>query len=242
MQPQVSDVCSRHQRTRHHRGRLPQEQSDAALVSVQVLVVWYPEDDDMSTSFHPFQWGRAAKDSFHISMASRTIVAAARGGQLKRLFVSAFAQPAFAARSMLPYWVRVEEWASTDYVHSGWLAAARQLRPFLSHLSRWSHIASVSNPRASRLLSPEDLHSLPEPAEIASSLADSVLATDRYYYDDLRTYYLSWMIQDGNVAQHVVDAWNTLVEKGEADRVRCECPRCPSDLVEVLEAAYSRAG
>lgn len=42
--------------------------------------------------------------------------------------------------------------------------------------------------------------------------------------------YLPWLEQDADLAQRVADAWNAVVERGEADLAKCCCLQCsPSE-------------
>lgn len=38
--------------------------------------------------------------------------------------------------------------------------------------------------------------------------------------------YLPWLVRDVQLAQQVLEAWNAIVERGEADKVRCPCKEC----------------
>lgn len=40
--------------------------------------------------------------------------------------------------------------------------------------------------------------------------------------------YLPWLARDGQLAREVAEAWNLVVDREEADVVKCPCERCSS--------------
>lgn len=98
---------------------------------------------------------RNARDEHHLSIACRTIVAAARGGQLRRIAHDGGIQKPYAIRTLLPFWVQVESWNGGDQLHE-WFAAAKSLRLLLAHTSRRLEPEDES----SRLLTGQDVQAL----------------------------------------------------------------------------------
>lgn len=91
---------------------------------------------------------RLAQDRYHNSIACHAVVAAVRGGRLKRLCPGFSVDLPFAVRALLPYWLQIEDWGLATYAGDRrWSAAASSLRPCLAHASRrqdW--LAPTSNP------------------------------------------------------------------------------------------------
>lgn len=52
---------------------------------------------------------QSAKDEYHVSIIARTIVAAARGGKLRRMYYDPNLQRVCAIRALLPFWVQMEQ-------------------------------------------------------------------------------------------------------------------------------------
>lgn len=76
-----------------HSGVVIEEQNEAALTAFELSA----EEINM--------------DVLNLSIASRTIISAARGGHLRRLTVRGLhVEPPFAIRALMPCWVRVKFW------------------------------------------------------------------------------------------------------------------------------------
>lgn len=172
------------------------------------------------------------QDLIHNAFVCRTIVAAARGGQLKRLDpASGCSEYPFKIRSLLPCWVRIEEWGPPLRKDGlKWAKAANSLRPFLAHASlRKDWLAAPSNSSADldRRLTHQELQLLP--AYFQSAELEDLTQQQLEYYEPLITHYLPWLVEDAELAQQVLDVWNNMVEQGEADKVECKCPSCVRD-------------
>lgn len=167
-------------------------------------------------------------DEFHRLLACQTIIAAARGGQLRRLKPHCETPHPFAIRALLPYWVSVEDWgvqATQAHTHE-WIRAAVALRPLLAHASLWLGTSPTSDMRSSRSLSAQDVQSLSSHFQEEGrpivhpsmwSNLDSTYTIKRY---------LPWLAEDSTLSLQVADAWNAIVDCGEADRISCRCIRC----------------
>lgn len=181
-------------------------------------------------------------NALHDSIASRTVVAAARGGQLRGLEIQECSvQRPFAVRALLPFWVGVkfDDWAAhyhrLAYPEHKWLSARSSLRPALAHLSLWR---PGSDPRTDRKLSMAEVRGLAahfakrgtpnvvEPEHDSRQGRDGKVAPHPLSIG----LYLPWLAEDAELAQQVADAWNAVVERGEADEVMCRCERCQPDL------------
>lgn len=188
----------------------------------------------------------------HYSLMYRTIASAARGGKLRRLMLPEFSiQKPFAVRALVPCWVNIEEWDLADVrdrpfstPSKCWRDAASALRPALAHASFW--LLETEASRKSRLMTYNDVQSLlalftteegtPDftgerqiyTAHFAwvrlspDSPAHNVPAFGRSLVD----LYLPWVVKDASLAQQVADAWNAVVERKEADKVKCRCAKC----------------
>lgn len=53
--------------------------------------------------------------------------------------------------------------------------------------------------------------------------------------------YLPWL-EEAELAQQVADAWNAVVDRGEADVVKCWCDLCPGDPAPPPERNIDLAG
>lgn len=76
---------------------------------------------------------KRAREKLHLAIAGRTIVSAARGGQLRVLRTSTFVQQPFAVRALLPFWVQIDEWEGSAG-SEGFQSAAVALRQLLVHI------------------------------------------------------------------------------------------------------------
>lgn len=171
---------------------------------------------------------RQARNEFHLALASRTVVAAARAGRLRYLSCDMQVQQPFAIRALVPYWVYVEKWGCDCVFARNWSGAATALRPFLSHASVWLHATSTSAPREQRLLSHQDVKALQ--SYFGVEKMPRICLNQGQHMAQPVARYLPWLAEDEELAQQVSDAWNTVVERGEADLVKCPCERCPGSL------------
>lgn len=44
--------------------------------------------------------------------------------------------------------------------------------------------------------------------------------------------YFRWLRDDAQLAQQVADAWNELVQRGDADLVKCYCRKCFEPVIQ----------
>lgn len=192
-----------------HKGETKSEQYEAALT--KDLPAEPPAYGDHEASY-----------SHNYSIVVRTVIAAARGGRLRKLRIAndegginhAMISP-FAVRDLLPYWVAIQDW-----VHTGgdeYVTVAEALRRVLAHASLWLDKASTWKPRATRLLTRQDVQTLQHASRWEP---DSPYATIALY--------LPWLCEDEELAGQVADAWNAVVQRGQADTVgrNCMCRRC----------------
>lgn len=190
-------------------------------------------------------------NALHESIACRTIVAAARAGRLKGLEVvdTALHQP-FAVRGLLPFWVGVAfddpvRYPSPHhYPDHKWLSARASLRPTLAHASLWLPSAG-SLSRSLRLLTADDVKGLA--AHFTHDGTPRVVQPEFVAPYEKATQprsikiYLDWLAEDAQLSQQVADAWNKIVERGEADLVKCRCNKCQPGLDEVTSPEYMLA-
>lgn len=188
-----------------------EEQNEPELTSFKVPVKSAPK-------------GKKKRDKIHVAIATRTIIAAAKGGQLRHLNVTSLVQHPFAVYTLLPYWVAIESWGDRYQSMRSWQGAAASLRPLLAHCSLWLDTIADSGPRASRGLTRQDLQGLEATFEATGG------TPKLSYHDDPQPVdrYLPWLAEDKELAQEVADAWNAIVERGEADTVMCSCKKCKS--------------
>lgn len=175
------------------------------------------------TSFElPAERPVAAKDrhALHENIATRMVIDAAKGGRLRCIEGGLEIQPPFAMRSLLPYWVGIEEWRVSS---ESWAGAALSLRPILGHASLWLETTSSSGAREDRTLTRQEVQGLsqyfktqPVPKLIMVSREDEAQPIERY---------LPWL-EDEKLARQVADAWNAVVREGKADMIRCRCKKC----------------
>lgn len=197
-------------------GEGSQECFEAALTAdEQQLPVWRDEH---------FRIDKQDCERYHIAAGYRTLFAAARGGQLRRLHLPYALHDSFAVRALLLYWVHIEDW---DHRWSTpWMSAAMALRPLLAHASLWLGTATASGPRSDRHLTMQEVRSLhsyfkdqriPDFTNAPKNAIAPTETIDRY---------LPWLAEDGPLAQEVAQAWSDVVEKGEAGKVKCLCGMC----------------
>lgn len=202
------------------------------------------QDEGSMTSFElpaELPTSSEAIQTLHNSIISRAIVTAAKGGRLKYLFV--VAELPFAVRSLLPHWVSIVQWNShrmelgeDDGPPRGWRGAARQLRPLLAHVS----MQQGPRPRSFRLLTRHDVEALESSDYFQMAWPTQTKVPDNSDSEDEEVdlifpsaslhqrlgQYLLWLRQDAELASRVADAWNAVVERGEANLGSCVCSRC----------------
>lgn len=175
-------------------------------------------------------YSEEAIDGVHAAIGSRTIVAALRGGFLKRLqIISTLCERPyhlFRLRILLPYWVGVEDWGSTcsthGLCHSG-VWPVTKLRPFLAYTARrtdWLDPRSSSASYTNRRLTPSDF-----------KLMQAYFAIPRNtsHFSKVIECYLPWLAEDTALAQEVLNVWHRVVDRGPADKVKCQCEECSKD-------------
>lgn len=165
----------------------------------------------------------------HAHVASRTIIAAARGGQLRRLSAGSEhdLEPPFTNRALLPYWIDIEEWDVQGGAY-GWMIAASTLRRLLAHASLWINTEPHAAARQDRHLACQDIQLLDW------LYSDDNMPSIAPLRDDMESqpveFYLPWLERDAALAQQVADAWNVVLERGGADDQPCRCSRCQDYL------------
>lgn len=188
------------------------------------LITSFELPTQLPTGLERNEWN--ARDLINCSALKRTIVAAARTGRLRHLHVQDLQAP-FAVRALLPCWVHIETGSSSEY--RSWLGAARSLRPILSHASLWLGATPTSSARPSRRLTGQEVQTLRvqftqqgvpfhTPATFAIGRKEP--------YDSPIDLYLPWLQEDADLAQQVADAWNAVVDRGDANVVKCNCHKC----------------
>lgn len=166
-----------------------EEQVEATFASLEVPV-------------RPAPTTKEAREVLHRSIASRTIIAAARGGKLKHLYVESVVQYPFAIRALLPYWVSIENWLPTyggRVSERAWRGAAASLRPLLAHVSLWPN-ATATSTRHDRALSLQEVQGLQSYFQVTGTPEIT------YSRDQPVDRYLPWLAQDAELAQQVADA------------------------------------
>lgn len=101
---------------------------------------------------------KLARDEYHNSIVCRTIIAAARGGHLKRLALHDYIQKPFAVRALLPFWLQLDQaysFPDPEYPEE-WPAAAQALRLLFAHTS----YSLQRESRSDRFLTPQDVQSM----------------------------------------------------------------------------------
>lgn len=155
-----------------------------------------------------------------------TIEAAARGGDLRRLVAPFIASQVFEIPELLPHWLQIERWGQNPELKV-WASAARWLRQFLAHASRrqdWLRGTSLSNLSAvDRTLTLQDLRKIK--ARVDGGCKLETFNNGKSYACVLKCY-LPWLVERREVAEQVLDAWNAIVVRGEADLISCPCFKC----------------
>lgn len=165
--------------------------------------------------------------ALHCQIARRTIIEAAKGGQLRVIFTHerVLGEP-FAIRSLLPYWVSIRtDWYSAR-IGPSWFAAATEFRLLLSHASRWLDGKPWKlEPEQLGELTTQDVQALRGYFEENGMPHRWYIKTERELKLARRlTSYLLWLEEDKELAERVAVAWNQLVRRGE--KVLCWCEKC----------------
>lgn len=211
------------------------------------------QSDDLhafSAPLHPLDtengFGNFAAPTRQIALdmdAARLLFAAARGGKLRRLRVDAqhFMQHPFAIRTLLPAWVAMEMLLGSSRTFElpteAWQAAAASLRPLLAHASIWLS-GSPEDSLHSRLLEDEQVASL-NGFFTAERLGPLALPTWRKAAGSQGPLqhpvllYLPWL-KDIELAGQVADAWNAVVHRRQADKVKCPCKDCAEWYLQLV--------
>lgn len=181
---------------------------------------------------------KTEQDALRFSVAYRTIITAARGSSLRRLKVTQDVQHPFAIRTLLPCWMLLEERQGLSWFEPTWQLAACSLRPFFSHASLWFGVESGTSERQDRTFTREEVQLL----RAMFKGAAMPRITPPLGQDQAILRYLVWMEQDEELAQRVVDAWNAIEGRGEADKVHCGCLKCRPRWVRQAQAGgYARS-
>lgn len=197
---------------------------------------------------------RVGDDKLIIATAWRTIATAARGMRLKDLTVRhghALWKP-FAVPTLLPAWVGIQQWYNRaewlywdfdlnwhEHESGMWVTAATMLRYALYHMSILPLSEREARPNAtnSRLLTCGDAQAmrdefksnpLPQISEPHWALGFGLVeitATQRLVEGSTIDRYFAWL-QGAELAQQVADAWNNVVQRGDADHRKCSCSKC----------------
>lgn len=200
--------------------RIPDaEPSDAVEEQTEFALASYELPSEVPVS-------RDAKTAMHLSIVYRTLVAAARGGQLRRLRLGLdnnHLQVPFAVPSLLPFWVSIDKWNLHWRPAEQWEAAAVSLRPLLAHASL--ALSAASSSTTERRLTREQVQSLhiyfveqgwPKIAQIGLYSITHAQPISALPHVER---YLQWLEADAELAQRVADAWNSVVEHGDADAI-----------------------
>lgn len=166
--------------------------------------------------------------SINTSIAYRTVIAAANGGELRKLRYNEDMQGVqplfFAVRSLLPRWVSLEDaghGGSRDAVSISWHQAAMSLRPRLAHASLWLGRASSDGARNVRTLTSQEVQALRAYFSEAE-VPESARAGQGTHIET----YLSWLEEDAALAEKVAQACYSLVGSAEAYIRKCSCELC----------------
>lgn len=193
--------------------RFANEQTEASMALYQIPTAPATNEEEFSKQ----------RDS----VASRAIVAAARGGQLRCLALNEDVQGPFAVRHLLPYWVRVKfsffgplAFCANNHALGAWLVAAMQLPQLLSHAARW--ISKTGEIR----LSSQDVQAFKAYCD-RNGVPDVIWDGDMY--SEAVETYLLWLQEDADLATEVANEWNSLVEREGARKFRCQCDNCAAE-------------
>lgn len=189
-----------------------------------------------------------------LSVACRTLVAAARGPGLVRLALDpdcngTVERTCFSIASLMPCWLSIEDWSwparsKHDHITDSWRVAVMLLRAALAHTSHALRVQLSSSSKASpsgpdeRHLRGRDVQGMHACFE---QLGRPVLDKPTWRQDNTRANlvwgqelqkgtpferYLAWLRDDAKLARQVAAAWNVVVDKGNADTFRCYCGKC----------------
>lgn len=171
------------------------------------------------------------REQFHFAIAYRVLVAAARGGQLRRLAGYQYGEHPFAVPTLLPFWLQVEDWGNSEFTYWtgewGWREAASYLRTLLAHMTLCQH---TNSSHYHRRITSRDLQTyhVAFPTDRLPTVKSRGMT---YSPEDHRIKrYLLWFREDTQLARRVADAWNAIVERGEAGKVKCFCLRCSPEM------------
>lgn len=158
---------------------------------------------------------------------ARTVITAAKSGNLRYLYFWS-QDEVFAIRTLLPGWVGIVQWDSTNGSNFGpWMKAAVTLRAALSHIARWHNDARSNGDR----LTPAQVQAMPAILlEHGGGAALYELLFPRGPMDPhpLQPYF-SWLETDA-VSQSVAEAWSAVVDRREENTMGCFCERCKPDI------------
>lgn len=102
--------------------------------------------------------------------------------------------------------------------------AAACLHPLLSHASFWLLLnLDVEEVRKQRYLTTPDIQAFQ--AHFKSRGLPKLLSRTEYSPHPIHLY-LRWLSEDSKLAEQVADAWNKVVERGDADDPECLCKKC----------------
>lgn len=160
----------------------------------------------------------------------------------------------FSVRSLLPGWIGINDWGIRNvfvtyhwdaelrwhsYRPVHWTITAVMLRHALYHMSLlpMTQRGARLDAADSRLLTQGDVQAMREefkgnklplltnPAEILAMTGGQMPPARALVEDSTIDRYFYWL-QDAELAQQVADAWNAVVQRGDADLCKCYCPKC----------------
>lgn len=162
-----------------------------------------------------------AVEAMHAAIVSRAVLAAVRGGHLTHL--CARVEAPFAIRALLPHWISNRDWGSVNQA-GPWLTAAMTLRRLLAHVSLWKRGIPREDVGKDRTLSLADIQSLN--ARYSGDNMPVLAAPSEDSEGQPVERYLPWLEQDVVLAHQVSEAWNAVVQRGEAAAQDCNCLMC----------------
>lgn len=163
----------------------------------------------------------------HEAIASRMIVAAVRGGQLRMLEVGNLAVEApFAVPALLPYWMSINTPLENK---SYWSLAVERFPRILAHVSLWHGAAHGAARRKDRTLTRGDIQSL-HSVYISEGVPEVEGIGVEDTTNERTSSHLLWLRDDAELAQQVADAWNAVVERGKLKDIKRYCERCSVPL------------